>query len=52
MAQAAQGGAVQSPSLEVLQKRVDAAMRDAVGGHGLTVGQGDLKRSLPTSVIR
>jgi len=38
--------AVQSPSLEVFQNRVDMALRDVVSGHGgdgLVVGFGDLR---------
>ena len=35
MAQAAQGGGVESPSLEVLKNRVDVAPRDVVSGHGV-----------------
>ena len=45
MAQAAQGGGVESPSLEVFKSRGDVALRDMVRGHGgdgLTVGLGDL----------
>ena len=45
VAQAAQG-VVQSPSLEVFQSRVDAALRDVVSGHGaggLVVGLGDIR---------
>jgi len=43
-----------SPSLEVLKKRGDVALRDRIsvcGGDGLVVGLDDLKRSFPTSVI-
>ena len=34
MAQAAQGEAVESPSLEVLKNRVDVTLRAVVSGHG------------------
>ena len=36
---------VESPSMEVVQNRVDVALRDVVSGHGgdgLAVGVGDL----------
>ena len=34
MAQAAQGGGVESPSLEVFKSRGDVALRDMVSEHG------------------
>lgn len=45
LAQAAQGG-MESPSLEVLKKRADVALRAVVSGHGgggLMVGLSDLR---------
>jgi len=35
VAQAAQGGGVESLSLEVLKNRVDVALRDVVSGRGV-----------------
>ena len=48
------GEMVQSPSLEVLKKHRDVALRDMVSGHGgdrLMVGLDDLRSLFPTLMI-